>query len=138
MVIESANDIDGVYEYLPPTKGQAVNRNARFVYLAGPADEKSMMHRTAGTQTISGDIVKNTVTYSTDPRRIGNVYWWKVKSWSADTVTFETINEKGEVTGGGKALKVSRYLLCLYHIETPGLFQGDTDEFERTAESMSI
>lgn len=103
-----AAEIDGVFEYLPPTKGQAVNRNGRFVYLAGPVDEKSMMHSTAGTQTISGDTVKNTVTYSTDPKRIGTVYWWKVKSWSADTVTFETMNEKGEITGGGRALRVSR------------------------------
>ena len=101
------NDIDGVYEYLAPGKGQSVNRNGRFVYLFGSPDGKSMTSQ-AGTYIISGDTVKNTVTYSTDPKQIGFVYWWKVKSWSGDTVSYNTMNEKSEITGGGRAIRVSR------------------------------
>jgi hypothetical protein len=101
------NDIDGVYEYLPPGKGQSVNRNGRFVYLFGSPDGKGMTSQ-AGTYIISGDTVKNTVTYSTDAKQIGAVYWWKVKSWSGDTVSYNVMNEKREITGGGKAVRVSR------------------------------
>ena len=101
------NDIDGVYEYLPPGKGQAVNRNGRFVYLFGSPDGKSMTSQ-AGTYTISGDTVMNTITYCTDPGQVGTVYWWKVKSWSGDTVSYNTMNDKGEITGGGRATRVSK------------------------------
>ena len=101
------NDIDGVYEYLPPGKGQAVNRNGRFVYLFGSPDGTGMSSH-AGTYILSGDTVKNTVTYSTDPKQIGVVYWWKVRSWSGDTVLYNTMNEKSEITGEGIAIRVSR------------------------------
>ena len=101
------NDIDGVYEYLPPGKGQSVNRNGRFVYLFGSPDGKSMTSQ-AGTYIISGDTVKNTITYCTDPGQVGAVYWWKVKSWSGDTISFNLMNDKSEITGGGRAIRVSR------------------------------
>ena len=101
------NEIDGVYEYLPPGKGQAVNRNGRFVYLFGSPDGTGMSSH-AGTYIISGDTVKNTITYSTDPKQIGVVYWWKVKSWAGDTVLYNTMNEKSEITGEGIAIRVSR------------------------------
>jgi len=107
-MMESARDVDGVFEYLPPSKGQAVNRNGRFVYLSGPADGKGVMNSTAGTQTLSGDIITNTITHCTDPKRMGTTYRWRIKSWSGDTVTWETMNEKGEVIGGGSAIRVSR------------------------------
>ena len=106
-MLQAANDIDGVYEYLPPGKGQSVNRNGRFVYLFGSPDGKGMTSQ-AGTYTISGDTVKNTITCSTDPKLIGAVYWWKVKSWSGDTVSYNTMNDKSEITGGGRAIRVSR------------------------------
>jgi predicted ester cyclase len=106
-MLQAANDIDGVYEYLPPGKGQSVNKNGRFVYLFGSSDGKSMISQ-AGTYIISGDTVKNTITYCTDPGQVGTVYLWKVKSWSGDTVSLNIMNDKGEITGGGKALRVSK------------------------------
>jgi len=105
--LSGAGGIDGVYEYLPPGKGQAVNRNGQFISLFGPADGKAPMTSQGGSYTFSGDSVKNTIAYSTDPKQIGSVFWWKVKSWSADTLTYDVMNEKGERTGGGRALRVS-------------------------------
>jgi len=107
-VLQNASGIDGVYEYLAPGKGQSINRNGRFVYLFGPADGKGPMSSQAGTYTFSGDTVTNTITYATDTRQIGTSFKWKVKSWSGDTVVYETMNMKGELTGGGSAIRVSK------------------------------
>ena len=57
--------------------------------------------------TISGDTIKNTITYCTDSKQIGTVYWWRVKSLSGDTLTFEIMNEKKQITGGGRGIKMS-------------------------------
>ena len=100
--------VDGVYEYLPPSKGFGVNRNGRFVYLFGGAEAKASMTGNGGTYEVVGDSVRNRITYHTDPKQVGNVFWWKIKSWSGDTATYETMNEKGERTGGGRAVRVSR------------------------------
>ncbi|MEO5601608.1 MAG: ester cyclase [Cyclobacteriaceae bacterium] len=105
--LQAATGVEGVFEYLPPLKGQSVIRNGHFVYLFGPADGKGPMISQAGTHTISGDTIKNTITYCTDPRQIGTVYWWRAKSWSGDTLTYETMNEKGQITGGGSGIKIT-------------------------------
>lgn len=107
-VLQNASGIDGVYEYLPPLKGQSIVRNGQFVYLFGPADGKAPMISQAGTHMISGDTVKNKVTYCTDPKQIGSIYLWRVTAWSGDTVSVETMNEKGELTGGARSVRVSR------------------------------
>lgn len=106
--LQEASGIDGVYEYLPPLKGQSIVRNGQFVYLFGQADGNGQMISQAGTHTISGDTVKNTVTYCTDPKQIGSIYLWRVTSWSGDTVSVETMNEKGQQTGGARSVRVSR------------------------------
>src|SRR5882672_8483224 len=95
--------IDGVFEYLSPGKGQSINRNGRFVYLFNNADGKSMTS-SAGTYEVSGDVVKNTIAHCTDSKQIGTSFWWTIKSWAGDTLTYETRNEKGERTGVGRAL----------------------------------
>ena len=106
-MLQAASGVEGVYEYLPPLKGQSVVRNGHFVFLFGPVDGNEPMISQAGAHTISGDTIKNTITYCTDPKQIGTVYWWRVKSWSGDTITYETMNEKGQITGGGRSIKMS-------------------------------
>ncbi len=97
--------VEGVYEYLPPGKGQSIVRNGRFVYLFDSPDGRGMTSQ-AGTHIVSGDTVKNTVTYCTDPKQIGTVYWWKVNSWSGDTVTVVLMDDKGKPTGSARAVRV--------------------------------
>jgi predicted ester cyclase len=103
----NASGIEGVLEYLPPNKGKAIMRNGQFIYLIGSADGKNPMFCHAGKYEISGETMKNTIRHSTDPKQIGNSFLWKVKLWSGDTLWYEIVNEKGEPTGGGSALKVS-------------------------------
>jgi ketosteroid isomerase-like protein len=98
--------IDGVYEYLAPGKGMAVNRNGKFIYIYGGSNAKAPMTSNSGTYEFVGDSIKNTITYPSDPRQAGTVFWWKVKSWSGDTLNFVTMDERGRVTGNVKAVRV--------------------------------
>jgi hypothetical protein len=93
--------LEGVWEYLPPTQGQSIAHGGRFVFLYGPADGSRPMTGESGNYEISGDTVKNTIQFSTNPDRIGIEYWWMVESASGDTVNFVLMNPEGEVTGGG-------------------------------------
>lgn len=106
-MLNAASGIEGVYEYLPPLRGQGVNRNGRFVYLFGTADGKGPMISEAGTQIMMGDTVRNTITFSTHPDRIGTTYAWRVTERAGDTTAYEIIDEEGKIIARPKALKVS-------------------------------
>jgi len=105
---EADNEVDGVYEYLPPLKGQSVVRHGHFVFLFGPSDGKGQMIGQAGTYRISGDTVKSLITYSTDSTTVGTGFWWRIKSVSGDVFTYDLMNDKGEITGSGSAKRTSR------------------------------
>jgi hypothetical protein len=102
----SAALVEGIFEYVPPFLGQSIAIDGRFVFLYGPTDGSGPMTGDAGTYEISGDTVTNTVIYSTDPERIGQVYLWTPEAMSGDTLTYVVMNEASEVTGGGRSVKV--------------------------------
>lgn len=104
--LDGASDIDGVYQYVAPLKGQGVNHNGRFLYLVGPADGSSPMAAHSGRQSVSGDTVKNIVEYSTDRKQIGTSYFWKITSISDDTTSYQIMDNDGKMTGTGKAVKI--------------------------------
>lgn len=104
----AARDIDGLYEYLPPAKGQGVNQNGRFLYLSGPADGKEPMAGSGGAQTVSGDTITNYVEFSTNPKLVGTMYMWRVTSWSGDTIFYNVMDTNGNVTGDGRAVRTNR------------------------------
>jgi len=106
-ILQAASGIDGVYEYLPPRKGQAVIRNGHFVILSGPSDGSGPMISQAGTHKMSGDTVKLIITYCTNPKLIGTEFWSRVRSWSGDTMTYENMNDKGQISGVRRAVKLS-------------------------------
>jgi hypothetical protein len=99
--------IEGVYEYLAPSKGMAVIRNGKFVFLITGSDARSATNGNAGDYELVGNRIKNTITYHTDPKQIGTSFWWKVESWSGDTLTYALLDDQGQTTGGGRALRVS-------------------------------
>jgi predicted ester cyclase len=105
--VQRASGVEGEYVYLPPLKGQTSMRNGQFVFFVGPSDGSSPMAGQAGTYTIDNDKFTHTFLYSTNPKDIGMSFSWKVKSWSADTITYVTFNVKGEQTGEGRAVRVS-------------------------------
>ena len=98
--------LEGVWEYLPPTQGQSIAFDGLFVFLYGPADGSRPMRGESGNYEISGDTVKNTIRFSTDPERIGVEYWWMVESTSGDTVSVVIMNPEGEVTGGARSIRI--------------------------------
>jgi ketosteroid isomerase-like protein len=95
--------IDGVYEYLAPSKGMAIMRNGKFVYVTGGSDASN---GNAGNYELVGNSIKNTITYHTDPKQIGTSFWWKVESWSGDTLTYALLDDKGQTTWSGRAVRV--------------------------------
>ena len=105
--VQRASGIDGDYVNLPPLTGQTSLHNGHFVFLVGPSDGSSPLTGQAGTYTIDNDKITHTYRYSTNPKEIGTSFSWKVKSWSADTLTFTLFNAKGEETGEGRAVRVS-------------------------------
>lgn len=106
-MLSASSGIDGLYEYMPPLRGQGINRNGRFLYLFGPADGKGPMISQAGTQTMSGNIIKNTIAFCTDPKQIGTSYTWMLKSFSGDTITYDMMDENAQVIATGKAVRIS-------------------------------
>jgi predicted SnoaL-like aldol condensation-catalyzing enzyme len=105
--LHSASGIEGEYEYVPPLKGQASVRNGQFVFVVGPADGSQPLQGKAGTYVIDGDKVKCTFTYSVNLKEVGTSFSWSVKSWSGDTITYITYNEKNEQTGEGRSVRTS-------------------------------
>jgi predicted ester cyclase len=106
--LQSATNIEGVYQYLPPNKGQAIIKSSNYLFLFGPSDGSQPMIGQAGTYTLSNDTVKVKVLNSTIKSQEGSEYWWRVKSWQGDTVTYETMNTRGEITGMARSLRLHK------------------------------
>lgn len=108
MILRNASGIEGEYEYVPPLKGHASVHNGQFIFVVGPADGSQPMAGKAGTYVIEGDKVISTFTYSTIAKEAGTSFSWSTKSWSGDTITYVTYNEKNEQTGEGRSVRVSQ------------------------------
>jgi len=105
--IQRASGVEGVYEYFGETKGMTILRNGQFIFLNGPSNGSQPIIGQGGTYTIEGDKIVHTFRFSTNPKLVGTSFYWKVKSWSGDTVSFATYDTKGSPTGEGRALRVS-------------------------------
>jgi len=108
MILRNATGIEGEYEYVLPLKGHASVHNGQFAFVAGPANGSQPLAGKAGTYVIEGDKVKSTFTYSTVVKDVGTSFSWSVKSWSGDTLTYVTYNEKNEQTGEGRSVRISQ------------------------------
>jgi hypothetical protein len=97
--------MEGIFEYVGALRGQAILSGGSYVFLYGPADESAPMTSDAGVYQISDDTAKNTITYSTDPETVGSVYRFTIESTSGDTISYVVMDEVGEVTGRGRAVK---------------------------------
>lgn len=102
----SDSNLEGVFEYTGGLMGQSIMTGGRYVFLYGPADGSGPMTSHAGTYVIADDVVTHTIRYHTNPERVGDVFSWRVESTSGDTITYVTMNEAGEPTGGGRSIKV--------------------------------
>ena len=102
----SDSPLEGVFEYTGGLTGQSIMIGGRYVFLFGPADGSGSMTSHAGTYVIADDVVTHTIRYHTNPDRVGDVFSWRVESTSGDTITYVTMDEAGETTGGGMSIKV--------------------------------
>ena len=106
--LHATNKVEGVYQYLPPLKGHGIIKNGNFIWLVGPSDGSAPMASQSGTYEVSDDIFKTTIVNSTEPTQIGLEFWSKTISWDGDTLTYETMNTNGEITGGGRPLRIAK------------------------------
>lgn len=97
--------MEGIFEYVGTLRGQGILSGGSYMFLYGPADESAPMTSEAGVYQISDDTAKHTVTYSTDPEQVGLVFMWTIESTSGDTISYVVMDEVGEVTGRGRAVK---------------------------------
>jgi predicted ester cyclase len=107
-MLQNSSNVEGVYEYIAPSMGQAVIRNGHFAFIFGAADGKTPLASEAGTYAVSGDVLTFNVKYATNPKSIGQSYSTKQFSWAGDTATYAFLNDKGEQTGTGRAVRISR------------------------------
>ncbi len=98
--------VEGVYEYLPPLRGQAIAIQGRYTYFFGPADGSGPMVANAGTYAVNGDTISNTITFSTNPAEVGTSFRWVSIPLSGDTAEFRVVNAAGQVTIRGRSIKV--------------------------------
>jgi hypothetical protein len=97
--------IEGTFEYVPPLRGQSFVGEGRFVFLYGPADGSGPMVGEAGTYEVISDTVVSTVTYATDPERVGHVFKWMPVAVSGDTVDYVVWDQAGESPGTGRSIR---------------------------------
>lgn len=103
--VSTISPLEGTFEYVGALKGQSIITGGRYVFLYGPRDESGPMTGEAGTYQISGDTATHTVTYCTNPERVGLVFSWTPESTAGDTMTFVKMSDVGEVTGRGRSVK---------------------------------
>ena len=97
--------MEGTFEYVGTLKGQAILSNGRYAFLSGPVDGSAPMTGDAGTYSIVRDTATHRITYATSPQRVGTTYRWTAESWSADTLAYVVMNDAGQVTGRGRAVR---------------------------------
>ena len=103
--VTATSPMEGTAEYVGTLTGQSLMSGGRYVFLYGPSDESVPMIGDAGVYQISDDTAKHTNTYSTDPERVGLVFMWTIESTSGDTIAYVVMDEAGEVTDRGRAVK---------------------------------
>ncbi|MBT6671503.1 MAG: hypothetical protein HN593_03215 [Lentimicrobiaceae bacterium] len=101
----SITPIEGVFQYLPPLQGQAIMIDNHFSYVVGLYD--STMVAQTGTYIEKNDTIYNEIIYSSNPELIGYKYKWSVESLNGDTLIYVIYNNEGEITRGGKSVRVN-------------------------------
>lgn len=97
---------EGTWAYTGDLRGQSINAGGRWSYLYGPADGSGPMTAEAGTYVVAGDTATNTVTFSTDAGRVGQVFRYTPTAVAGDTLSYAVMDADGRVTGQGRAVRV--------------------------------
>jgi hypothetical protein len=97
--------MEGAFEYFGTLKGQSIMTDGRFVFLYGPSDGSAPLTAEAGIYRISRDTATHTITYATNPSRIGTVFKWTPVSWSGDTVEYVVMDDRRQPTGRGRSVR---------------------------------
>lgn len=97
---------EGTWVYTGDLRGQSINAGGRWVYFYGPADGGGPMTAEAGTYVVAGDTATNTVAFSTDAGRVGQIFRYTATALAGDTMSYTVMDADGRVTGQGRAVRV--------------------------------
>ncbi len=98
---------EGVWEYLPPLKGQAVFQGGRYSAILGSADGSMGMMATVGTYRVLGDTVECTIGHTTDSfNSPGTSFRWIARMASPDTLTFTMLTPSGGAGFTGRGVRL--------------------------------
>ncbi len=98
---------EGVWEYLPPLKGQTVFQGGRYSSILGTADGSMGLMANVGTYRVLGDTVECTIGYTTDSfNSPGTSYRWISRMVSPDTLAFTLLTPSGGVAFTGRNVRV--------------------------------
>ena len=95
--------IEGVWEYLPPTKGFGIMYENYYSYMFDMPDSTKWAH--SGTYEVLNDTITNTVIYSSNETMVGYQFKWTADSFESDTITITTYDIKGNPGGTVQAVK---------------------------------
>lgn len=116
-----ASVLDGVWDYLPPLRGQGLYRDGQYVLFftrpdsappAGAMDEgaQARLFRTMGLQagsfTISDTIVTMHQHHAKDPRVPPRTWRWSY-TLMGDTLAWRVLNAQGQVTARGRSVRLA-------------------------------
>jgi hypothetical protein len=111
--------LDGVWDYLPPLRGQASYQSGRYTMFftrldsappAGALSEaaQAKLYRTlmlqSGTFSIADTIVTMRVEHGKNPNQRGTTWRWSY-ALKSDTVIWHVLDSLGRVTSSGKSIR---------------------------------
>ena len=96
-------DIEGFYQYAAPNRGLSTMLGGYYIYLYGQPDGEMIAQ--AGKYKVDKDKTTCKNQFATNPQLIGVESDWIKKSVIGNTLTWVTIDDKGEITSTGQSVR---------------------------------
>ena len=102
-IVSQMKDIEGFYQYAAPNRGLSTMLGGYYIYLYGQPDGEMIAQ--AGKYKVDKDKTTCKNHFATNPQLIGVESDWIKKSVIGNTLTWVTIDDKGEITSTGKSVR---------------------------------
>ena len=96
-------DIEGFYQYAAPNRGLSTMLGGYYIYLYGQPDGEMIAQ--AGKYKVDKDKTTCKNQFATNPQLIGVESDWIKKSVIGNTLTWVTLDDKGEITSTGQSVR---------------------------------
>ena len=90
------NQLQGVFEYLPPNQGMSAMFDNHFIFVFGDSDATMVCQ--GGTYTTSGDKVEFTTQYASNPELVGSIINWSPVFMDNDSLKTILFDADGNIS----------------------------------------